>query len=291
MKIYDAHLHFLFKCRSSDLQDHFNSLEEMGVAGFSALILREFPDDINIVHQMIPAAFYDFLTLDMLYRQEHILPVIKQVKNQIIIPYLDARYIGTDIEQKMKAYHEEGFLGLKLLHVPEEDTVAKICGMEKAFGRTRSQSDKVTARIIECASGYRMPVLIHINLRNCSDFMAEILESFPQLNFNIAHFGSYRNGIGKFLDKYPNCYTDVASLIPVARKDPQGYLDFIREHQTRILFGSDAFIGEPEIARKASGFFMKHLNDLQIIERIFNKNYLEFHRGIFPDPAKTENAG
>ena len=38
MKVYDAHIHFLFKCSFSSLQGNFAYLRKKDVAGFDALI-------------------------------------------------------------------------------------------------------------------------------------------------------------------------------------------------------------------------------------------------------------
>jgi hypothetical protein len=41
-----------------------------------------------------------------------------------IVPFLDARFMGDHIEEKIKMYSQRGFQGLKLLYVPEEDKEA-----------------------------------------------------------------------------------------------------------------------------------------------------------------------
>jgi hypothetical protein len=277
LEFYDAHLHILFKCRPSDLQNRLDFLKGIGVKGFCAIITPEFPGDVNIIREMIPEVYYSIQDLEVLCKQEHILPIIRQVTNPDIIPYIDARYIGTDIERKMEKYHGQGYVGLKLLYVPEEDNVSKIHGMARAFGRPPAESERITADLIACAARYGMPVLIHLDLRRYAGFMTDMLEGYPQTHFNIAHFGYYRKMAAKLLDKYPNCWTDIASLVPGFRKDQKGYLDFIRHYQERVLFGSDALIEEPEIVQKAAGFFLKRLADPQLIDRVFYKNYLEFH--------------
>ena len=278
MRIYDAHLHLLFKCSSSELQGNFVYLHEIGVAGFDALIIPEYPAVLKTARQMVPEEYHNEVDLDILCKQRDSIQIVKQVKDLDIIPFLDARYIETDIEQKFRMYHDQGFKGLKLLYVPEEDTVSKFAGMENAFGRSLVKSEKITSLLVDCASHYDMPVLIHVDLRRYVEFAEELLKNHPQINFNIAHFGFSRRNIAPFLDRYPNCYTDMAALVPYIEKFPSRYLDFVKCYQDRILFGSDALIGVPETVLKTSTFVIGWLDDMGLAEKIFYKNYLAYHK-------------
>lgn len=278
MRIYDAHLHLLFKCSFSELQGNFAYLHEIGVAGFNALIIPEYPAALKTVRQMVPEQYHNEVDLDILYRQRDSIQIVKQVRDLTIIPFLDARYIETDIEQKFKMYHDQGFKGLKLLYVPEEDTISKFAGMENAFGRSLLKSEKITSLMVDCASHYGMPVLIHVDLRRYAEFTEELLKNHPQVNFNIAHFGFSRRNIVPLLDRYPNCYTDMASLVPYIKKKPSSYLDFVKCYQDRILFGSDALIGVPETVLKTSRFVIDWLDDMGLSEKIFYKNHLDYHK-------------
>ena len=62
------------------------------------------------------------------------------------------------------------------------------------------------------------------------------------------------------------------------KEDPGSYQDFIRRYQDRILFGSDALIGQPEMVQSALIFLEEFLNDQEIFLKLVNKNYLKFHR-------------
>jgi predicted TIM-barrel fold metal-dependent hydrolase len=278
MRIYDAHIHLLFQCSSSELQHKFAYLHEIGVAGFDALIIPEYPAVLKTVRQMVPEKYHNEIDLDILCKQRDSIQIVKQVKDLDIVPFLDARYIETDIEQKLRMYHDQGFKGLKLLYVPEEDTVSKFAGMENAFGRSLVKSEKITSLLVDCASHYDMPVLIHVDLRKYAEFTEELLKNHPQVNFNIAHFGLSRRNIAPLLDRYPNCYTDMASLAPYIKKDPASYLDFVQYYQDRILFGSDALVGTPETILKASKYVLGCLDDTELVGNVFHENYLTFHK-------------
>jgi predicted TIM-barrel fold metal-dependent hydrolase len=148
--------------------------------------------------------------------------------------------------------------------------------MEKTFGRTRKQSEKITSLIIENASSQGMPILIHADLRKYGDFIGEMIESYPKTNFNIPHFGFSRRAISSLLDKYPNCYTDMSSLESFMEKDPVSYKSFTQEYQDRILFGSDAVIGQPEIVQSTLHFIHRFLEDTEIFDKLVHRNYINY---------------
>ncbi|BBO77845.1 hypothetical protein DSCW_52620 [Desulfosarcina widdelii] len=278
MMIYDAHIHFLFKCASSKLKCKFAYLNEIGVGGFDALIIPEYPAVLKTVRHMVPEIYHKEVDLEILHRQKDSIHILKKEKGTAIVPFLDARYIETDIERKFRMYHEQGFRGLKLLYVPEEDKVSKFGGMENAFGRSLAQSEKVTSMLVDCASYYGMPVLMHVDLRRYAEFTENLLKNHPRTSFNIAHFGFSRRKIAPLLDRYPNCYTDMASLVPYIKKQPSAYLDFVKHYRERILYGSDGLIGRPEIILKTSRFVIGWLNGMGISGKIFYENYMDYHK-------------
>jgi predicted TIM-barrel fold metal-dependent hydrolase len=148
--------------------------------------------------------------------------------------------------------------------------------MEKTFGRTCKQSEKITSLIIEQASSQWMPVLMHVDLRRYGDFVEEMIRSYPETHFNIPHFGFSRKAMSLLLDKHPNCYTDMSSLISFMEKEPASYKSFIKQHQDRILFGSDAVIGQPEIVQSTLEFMNRFLKDMEIFHKLVNKNYMNY---------------
>jgi hypothetical protein len=276
MKFYDVHIHFFYQCSFNELKRIFGNLEKIGLAGINILVFGEFPTKINTVLEMIPGAYHPYVTQEVLENQKDPFTVINLPSHLKIVPFLDARFIENNIEEKIKMYRQRGFKGLKLLYVPEEDTMLRIGGMEKTFGRTCKQSEKITSLIIEHASSQGMPILMHADLRKYGDFVADMMGGFPRTNFNIAHFGFSRRAIAFLLDKYPNCYTDISSLESFMGKDPASYKGFIERYQDRILFGSDALISQPERVQSALNFVDRFLEDMKIFHKLVNKNYRNY---------------
>jgi hypothetical protein len=277
MKFYDAHIHFFYNCPAGDLKRIFEDLESMGLAGMDVLVISEFPSEIETVLKMIPGVYHPHVTANSLENQKNPFPTLKLADHFNMNPFLDARFIEDDIERKISMAHQKGFKGLKLLYVPEEDLEYRIGGMEKAFQRTRKKSEEITALLIGSASSHGMPILMHVDLRKYGDFVAEMIRTHPRTNFNIPHFGFSRKTVSSLLDHYPNCYTDLSSLRTFMETDRDSYRDFIWRYRDRILFGSDAIVGQPERIESVLNFLEGFLENAEIFSKLINQNYLTFH--------------
>lgn len=276
MKYYDAHIHFFYQCSLNELKEKLDFLEKIGFVGINILVISEFPEEINTYLKMIPGDYHPYVTREALENQRDPFPVIELSHQLEMVPFLDARFIGNNIEEKIKMFRQKGFRGVKLLYVPEEDTMLRIDGMEKAFGRTCKQSEKITSLIIEHASSQDIPILMHVDLRKYGDFVGEMLGSYPKTNFNIPHFGFSRKAIASLLDKYSNCYTDMSSLESFMEKEPVSYKSFIQQYQDHILFGSDAVIGQPERVQSTLHFINRFIENEEIFHKLVNKNYKNY---------------
>lgn len=277
MKYYDAHIHFFYHCSTDELKPIFKALENMGLAGMDVLVIPEFPPDIERVLKMIPGAYHPYASPQVFENQKDPFPALHLIDQLKIIPFLDARFIEDQIEPKVRMFHQKGFKGLKLLYVPEEDLEYRIGGMKKTFRRTHKKSEEITALLIEHASTCGMTILMHADLRKHGEFVAEMMSAHPQTHFNIPHFGFSRKAMSALLDRYPNCYTDISSLRIFMERDPESYRNFIQRYQTRILFGSDAIVGQPDHIESAIKFLEQFLGHTGIFFKLMNENYLTFH--------------
>jgi hypothetical protein len=59
--------------------------------------------------------------------------------------------------------------------------------------------------------------------------------------------------------------------------DRDSYRDFIGRYQDRILFGSDAVVGQPEKIESGLKFLEGFLNNEEIFYKLVSENYLTFH--------------
>lgn len=276
MEYYDAHVHFFYDCSLDELRQKIGLLEKAGLAGLNVLVIAEYPAERKSYLKMIPGAYHSRVTPEALENQKDPFAALNLSPRLKMIPFLDARFMANHIEEKIKKSWQRGFRGLKLLYVPEEDVTLRIGGMEKTFHRTRKQSEKITSLIIENASSLGMPILMHVDLRKYGDFVEAMLKSYPGTHFNLPHFGFSRKAVSLLLEKYPNCYTDMSSLTPFMEKEPAAYKSFIQQYQDRILFGSDAVIGQPERIGSEMEFMKQFLEDTEIFHKLANKNYMNY---------------
>ncbi len=276
MEYYDAHIHFFYDCSLHELQQKIKLLEKAGLAGINILVITEFPSEIETYLKMIPGDYHCHATPEALNNQKNPFSVFDLSPRLKMVPFLDARFMENHVEEKIEMYKKRGFRGLKLLYVPEEDVTFRIAGMEKTFARTVKQSEKITSSLIEQASYQRWPILMHVDLRRYGDFVEEMLRTYPTTHFNIPHFGFSRKAMSVLLERYPNCFTDMSSLISFMEKEPAAYKNFIHQHQDRVLFGSDAVIGEPETVLSALEFMKRFLDDMEIFPKLANHNYKRY---------------
>ncbi len=274
---FDAHIHFFYFYSSNEILLILSQLERKGLAGFDALVYAEIPNEMETILSMVPGAYHNVITPQILEHQMDPLEVIPQAAPLKIIPFADARFVLNDACQKVQGFKERGFQGLKLLYVPEEETELQIGGMEKAFGRSLEESEELTALLIEEAATLGMLILFHADLRKYGGFVEEIVRSYPMTNFNIPHLGSSRKLMSVLMDRYSNCYTDLSSLTPVMQRDPVSYRDFVTDYQDRILFGSDVVIARPEGIEHGLEFLQKLLDEDEVFDKLVRRNFLRFH--------------
>lgn len=282
MKFYDCHVHFAFRPSrtANELKYVFSELESSGLLGFGAIAIAEYPTEVQTIFKMVPRRYHEYSTLEALEKQEDPFPLFQLAANLKIIPYLDARFIERNIEDKIGKYKELGFKGLKLLYVPERDDSLEIGGMYEAFRRNMRESERITWKLVENAASYGMPVLVHVDLRKYGAFISDMVKSFPNTNFNIAHFGFSRRAVRPLLENYQNCYTDMAGLLPYMKQNLDGYVDFIEEYSERVLFGSDSLIEDVQNFKDTSKFIQKILPHGEVLKRVCLQNFEIFHQGL-----------
>jgi predicted TIM-barrel fold metal-dependent hydrolase len=148
-----------------------------------------------------------------------------------------------NIQEKMeKDFQEFNYKGLKIM---------------LSF-RNKQLNDKILNPILEFASDHKLVVLMHtgwpppgtkrtvLTYSNPVD-MEEYYNSFPKVNFVIAHMGFPFSDIAiALVTQYPNIYLDISNLTYMAPYKLKNLLleakDIIGTH--KILFGTDGFIAE-----------------------------------------------
>lgn len=165
-----------------------------------------------------------------------------------LLPFVDTRHLWGDVPTLLTQYLEQGFRGLKGLYLADGGNDLGVRSVADAFGVSLREYHRREWEIFAFAAARDLPVVYHMDARRYGDVMTALLEDFPGVRVDFAHFGIGRGAFRTFLDRYPNVYTDLASMLPHVRRDPAGYRDFILHYPDRVCFGSDAFLYNAELA-------------------------------------------
>ncbi|MGV8059767.1 MAG: amidohydrolase family protein [Smithellaceae bacterium] len=272
MQFYDAHVHFFYDGSLDSLKKEY--LEMDGFLGATLIILEEAPAEKEIFLKLIPGAYHNMMVPDIIYSPAH-MSCLQASGRLSFIPCLDTRFFLSD-HLSIEHYIQKGYMSVKVLYVPEKDEAIKIEGWELALKRTVSESERLVADMIaECAS-LCVPVLFHVDLNRYSGYIYELMSAFPNTLFNIPHMGSSRKRMVEALSKYPNCYTDFASLLPFMKTAPEGYRNFIQAFPDRVLFGSDALFGNLSMVKEYVDYVKTFLGE-DLLEKVTCGNFRQFY--------------
>jgi len=278
VKYYDAHVHFFWKGPFNEVWQRWQVLLKSGLKGMSLIIIGHYPSSLERFLELVPRAYQE--TFEKSFFDEGLgfqISIVQQLNDVMVFPYLDCRFVDTP-DSNLTRFYEAGFKGLKVLYIPDEDHEFGVIGWKQFFGRSETESQRLIIRMIEQAFNFGWPIIFHANLRRYADVVKEILQANPGCPFIIPHFGFSRKIMAEFMEQFDFCYTDFSSLLHFMERNPKSYLDFITTFQDRILFGTDAFLGDPTLAAKYLTFTMNLIYDEECRTKIMFENYLRTHQ-------------
>ena len=279
MDHYDAHVHFLWNGPLEEAARGWMPLQENGLRGMAVIVMGYHPVGRARCLDLIPSAYHD--RVDPSFFDEPAdpaAPVPRDLWGIPLFPYLDSRYME-DAVSDLRPFREAGFRGLKVLFIPEEDPENGMVGWKRCFGRSMGESETLTARLVEQAAAFRWPVIFHADLRRYGPFVEDLLEAHRGVPFVIPHFGFSRKAVAGLMERLDHVYTDFSSLLPFMQKAPEAYAGFIRDHADRVLFGSDATLGWPELTARYLDAFRGMIPDEEVLQEVLVENYLRIHGG------------
>ncbi|MFZ2948340.1 MAG: amidohydrolase family protein, partial [Desulfuromonadaceae bacterium] len=208
-----------------------------------------------------------------------------ELSDQMIMPLVDTRYLWGDVPTALQGYLQRGFKGIKGLYLPDNENDLGVRSIPDSFGITLEQYRQREWEIFSFVQNHDLPLLYHMDARRYGDAMMELLDDFPKVRVNFPHLGISRKAFSKILDRYPNVYTDIASLLPYIRSNPGSYRDFIMHYPDRVCFGSDAFLYQAERVIDYIDV-VKELKLPEEIERqVFNNNPARFLGSALDNPV------
>lgn len=277
MKIYDAHVHYLWRNSASKDRADFLPLRVEGLQGMGLIIMGHHLHDIERCFNYIPRSYHERIGRQI-FSDNSIkeLPADDLFPGIEIFPYLDSRYITED-EADLSRFKAEGFRGLKLLYVADTEKDLEMTGWPILFGKSEHDFEKLTFSMIEQAVGFGWPIIFHADLRLHEEFVREVLTDFSDHPFIIPHFGFSRKIMARLIEQFAGCYTDFSSLLPFIKKAPDAYHGFIETYADRVLFGSDATSDWPDLIKEYIQTVKALISDQVILKKVFQDNYLQVH--------------
>lgn len=277
---FDGHIHFFWTGSFKPIRAKWQPLIDRGLRGIAVIIISHYPDDIDNLLKLIPTSYHD-RTGDPFFFKDGSGFKISTAQNLNednfkVFPYLDTRFIESH-PADLAAYCKNGFKGLKILYVPDEDSEFGILGWKNYFGRSIKESEKLIIFMLEQAFSFGWPVIFHADLRKYKGFVKEMLQANPGHPVIIPHFGFSRKIIAEFMEQYDYCFTDFSSLLPFMKKDSKKYIDFISTYNNRILFGSDTVLGDPGLTAEYFDFIVTSIPDDKIRMNVLSDNYMRIH--------------
>lgn len=241
MGIIDVHMHcFTGPAHATTVLRDIEGLRVGGVKHLVVVGLINTRLDSDAMWDLIPA-FVENRGNPLFYEVEDLLE-LAALSDDMIVPLVDTRHLWGDVPTVLHGHLEQGFKGIKGIYLPDSENDLGVRSVPDTFGISLERYRQREWEIFSFAQTHDLPLLYHMDARRYGDEMAALLEDFPRVRVNFAHLGISRKAFGKILDRYPNVYTDIASLLPHIRNNPESYRDFILQYPDRVCFGSDALL-------------------------------------------------
>jgi len=244
LRFIDVHAHGFFKPTDEKrFKNNIHTLIRQGLEKIIVTVLPYHDFEYQLKLSLTPQNIQSAISKDNFDETILLTDWIKKYGfQQIVVPFLDVRFLTEKIREKIVSCKESGFRGIKGAFIPEPDRVLNIQGIPQALGIPIDSYYHIQQDIFRCAHELDLPLLYHINLSQYFDWPSRLLQRFPNLKVNIPHLGYSLRRIMDILNRFENSYTDSAFLISLLRKNNQRYLNFINAYHTRIMIGSDSVI-------------------------------------------------
>lgn len=288
MEIIDVHMHcFTGQAHASAVVRDIEKLSREGVRHLVVVGLINTHLDVDAMWDLIP----DYVENrgDPLFNEVEDLLELARLSDKMIVPLIDTRHLWGDVPTILNGYIKQGFKGIKGIYLPDKENDLGVRSVPDTFGISLEQYRQREWEIFSFAQTHDLPLLYHMDVRRYGDEMMALLNDFPQVRVDFAHLGMSRKVFSKILDRYPNVFTDIASLLPHMRSQPESYRDFIMHYPDRVCFGSDAFLYQTETVLD----YVDMVRDLKLPEEIetqvFNGNSARFLGNALQNNAENSS--
>lgn len=285
-EIIDVHTHcFIGRGDCEQVSRQLAALATAGLRKMAVLGLVNTQLDAEAVWNLLPRCENRG---NPLFHEAEDLLELAGLTGQILVPLVDTRHLSGDVARALEGYLQQGFRGVKGIYLADNENDLGVGNVPETFGITLEQYQRREWEIFAFAHARDLPLIYHMDARRYGDLMQALLEDFPGVRVNFPHFGIGRKAFTKILDRYPNVYTDISSMLPHIRRDPDSYRDFIMHYPDRVCFGSDALLYTLDTIFDYIQV-VRELNLPQEIEaQVFSLNPTGFLGAALAEPAAGE---
>ena len=270
-EIIDVHTHcFLSRAKSAWFGERLATLRTAGLRHMAVVGLVNTHLDSERMWNFIPR-YIDNQGDPGFFEVENLLGLAED-HAPTLVPFVDTRHLWGDPGDLLAGYVAQGFRGVKGIYLADDRNDLGVGNYPATFGVSLQEYQKVQWGIFAFAEARGLPLLYHMDVRLYGDVTRALLDDFPDLRVDFAHFGIGRKAIGELFDRYPNVYTDLASMLPHLRSDPKGYRDFILHYRDRVCFGTDTNLYAPETVLEYVGMVRELGLPPDVEARVFSGN-------------------
>ena len=287
-EIIDVHTHCFTGRRH--LPEVARQLAELGRQGLRRVAV------VGLVNTILDAeAVWNLLPRyenrgDPLFHEAQDLLELTRLTADALVPLVDTRHLWGEVPAALSGYLEQGFRGIKGIYLPDRENDLGVAGVPETFGITLKAYRRREWEIVAFAHARELPLIYHLDARRHGDVMQALLDDFPGIRVNFPHFGISRSAFRKVLDRYPNVFTDLSSMLPHIRNNPESYRDFITHYPDRVCFGSDAFLYSLDTVSD----YIKVVRELKLPPeteaRVFSLNPTRFLGSALGEPKNEGSA-
>jgi hypothetical protein len=149
-----------------------------------------------------------------------------------IIPQVE--HVDTEVRERLDDLlrHRDDVVAVKIVHDPD------------LTEEPQGELEAVHAEVLGALADRGVRAIVHLDLRRSEQWVRSLLGDLPDLRLTIAHLGYSRARMGPVLDEFDNVTGDIANLAAHLLAKPESYRAFLERYAGRIVFGSDAFLGD-----------------------------------------------
>lgn len=247
-KFIDVHYHwFIDGVDETELRRSFRALRSAGLEKVAIGQIDNFGLDQALIKNLAPTYAKDYAGPETANEPLSVPAFMERGGfGDMLVPVIDVRCLAGDVKKRLEPYATRGYKAIKSLFVPEKDDNLGTDSFMRTLGLSYNSYLQLHEQIFAFAREHAMAIIFHADVRQYAEPVTHLLSKYKEVLLDIPHFGCSRAAFRPYLEKYDNCFSDPASLLPHMVRDPEGYRDYLEKYNEKVLFGTDSCAFCPE---------------------------------------------